>query len=218
MNGPQDLGGRHGFGAVTPEEESIRFHAEWEKRALGVTLAAGGLGYWNIDASRHARESLPAAIYYGSSYYEIWLRALEVLLQDAGEVTQAELSEGRAHRPGLRSERCLKPEAVAGVLAAGGPADRPGPAPGFAVGDTVRTRNHQPVGHTRLPGYARGVRGVITAVHGAHVYPDSNAHFQGEAPQPLYTVKFSGTELFGADADPNLTVSIDAWEPYLEHA
>jgi nitrile hydratase len=82
----------------------------------------------------------------------------------------------------------------------------------------VRTRNLQPSGHTRLPSYARNCCGVITASHGAHVYPDSNAHFEGEAPQPLYTVRFTARELYGEDADPTLCVSIDAWESYLERA
>jgi hypothetical protein len=107
MNGPQDVGGRHGFGPVVPEDESIRFHAEWEKRVLGVTLASAALGYWNIDASRHARESLPPAIYYGASYYEIWLRGLEALLQRAGEVSEEELADGRAIAPGIRTDRRL---------------------------------------------------------------------------------------------------------------
>ncbi|MCU4652299.1 nitrile hydratase subunit beta [Roseibacterium sp. SDUM158016] len=218
MNGPQDIGGRHGFGAVIPEDESVRFHAEWEKRVLGVTLAAGALGYWNIDASRHARESLSPAIYYNASYYEIWLRALEILLERAGEVSADELRAGQAQAPGQRVDRCLKPDAVAAVLAKGGPTARPGPAPRFRVGDRVRTRNHQPKGHTRLPGYARGHVGVVTLLHGSHVYPDTNAHFEGERPCPLYTVRFDAVELFGEDADPTLSVSIDAWEPYLEQA
>ncbi|MEC3862452.1 nitrile hydratase subunit beta [Mesobacterium sp. TK19101] len=218
MNGPQDIGGRHGFGSVQPEDETVRFHGAWEKRVLGVTLAAGALGYWNLDASRHARESLPPKIYYGASYYEIWLRALEALLQTAGEVTAEELAAGHAQSPGKRTERRLSPEAVPGVLAKGGPTDRSGPAPVFAVGDRVRTRNHQPAGHTRLPGYARGRTGTVIAIHGAHVYPDSNAVFAGEAPCPLYTVRFDASELYGTDADPTLTVSIEAWEPYLERA
>ena len=86
------------------------------------------------------------------------------------------------------------------------------------MGDKVRTRNHQPSGHTRLPGYARARSGVVTAVHGSHVFPDTNAHFEGEEPCPLYTIRFDAAELFGADADPTLSVSIDAWEPYLERA
>jgi nitrile hydratase len=223
MNGPQDVGGRHGFGRViprgaAPEDEAVRFHADWERRALGLTLAAAALGHWTIDAARHARESLPPAVYYGSSYFRIWLTALEDMLVAAGEVTRAELAEGRAQGPGLRPERRLQAEAVAEVLARGGPTARPGPAPAFAVGDRVRARNHQPAGHTRLPGYARGHAGTVTAVHGCHVFPDSNAHFEGEAPCPLYTVAFAAADLFGAGADPTLTVSIDAWEPYLERA
>ena len=82
----------------------------------------------------------------------------------------------------------------------------------------MRTRNHQPAGHTRLPGYARGCTGTVTALHGSHVFPDTNAHGEGEQPQPLYTVRFAATDLYGPDADPSLTVSIDAWEPYLERA
>ncbi|MEL6582652.1 MAG: nitrile hydratase subunit beta [Pseudomonadota bacterium] len=218
MNGPQDLGGRHGFGPVDVASGDEMFHAAWEKRVLGITLAAGALGYWNLDASRHARESLSPAIYYNASYYEIWLRALERLLQDAGEVSGAELAAGQSSAPGLRADRCLKAEAVSAVLKRGGPTDRPGAASAFSVGDRVRLRNHQPAGHTRLPGYVRGCTGVITLLHGAHVYPDSHARFDGEQPQPLYTVSFKATEVFGADADPALTLSVDAWEPYLERA
>ncbi len=218
MNGPHDLGGRHGFGPVVPEPEGTLFHADWEKRVLGMTLAAAALGYWNIDASRHARESLPPAIYYNASYYEIWLRALINILIDAGEVTEAEASTGVSTAPGKRADRKMPASAVPGVLAKGGPADRPGAAPQFAVGDQVRTRNIQPAGHTRLPAYARGRAGIIVAIHGAHVFPDSNAHFAGEAPEPLYTVAFAATELYGADADPTLTVHIEAWEPYLDRA
>ena len=40
----------------------------------------------------------------------------------------------------------------------------------------------------------------------------------GENPQWLYTVVFEGAELWGADADPTVKISIDAFEPYLEPA
>jgi nitrile hydratase len=218
MNGPQDLGGRHGFGAVVPEPEHVQFHAEWEKRVLGLTLASASLGYWNIDISRHARESLPPAVYYNASYYEIWLRALENLLERAGEVTAEERAAGHAQNPGHRPERRLAPEAVPQVLSKCAPTERQGPAPRFQIGDRVRTRNHQPKGHTRLPGYARGAVGMVTALHGCHVYPDTNGHGLGENPCPLYTIRFDAAELFGEDADPTLSVSIDAWEPYLDRA
>ena len=45
-----------------------------------------------------------------------------------------------------------------------------------------------------------------------------NPHGKGENPQWVYTVVFAGPEIWGEDADPTLTVSIDAWESYHEPA
>jgi nitrile hydratase beta subunit len=219
MNGPQDLGGQMGFGPVAPEKNEPIFHAEWEKRALGVTLAAGAMGAWNIDESRHARESLHPADYYSSSYYEIWTKALEVLLQRHGFITAKDLAEGKAVDPTATPKWVLKADNVPTVLAKGGPCDRTIEAgPRFKAGDRVRTKNFNPEGHTRLPRYARGKIGVIEAPRGGFVFPDSNAHGAGEAPQHIYTVVFDGREIWGEGADPTLSVSIDAWESYLEPA
>jgi hypothetical protein len=93
------------------------------------------------------------------------------------------------------------------------------PAPArFKVGQRVRTKVIHPATHTRLPRYARGRLGTIEAVRGCHVFPDSTAIGAGENPQWLYTVVFDGRELWGENTDPTLTVSIDAFEPYLEAA
>lgn len=54
-------------------------------------------------------------------------------------------------------------------------------------------------------------------MQGSFVFPDDNAHGRGESAQWLYTVVFDGGEIWGEGADPTLTVSIDAWESYLEH-
>ena len=219
MNGPQDLGGQMGFGAVAQEADEPVFHAEWEKRALGVTLASGALGAWNIDESRHARESLHPAVYYNSSYYEIWIRALELLLQRHGFVSAEELAEGRALEESAPPRGTLKREDVAAALARGGPCDRPAAAAArFKAGDRVRTRNFHPEGHTRLPRYARGKSGVVEAMRGSFVFPDTNAHGQGENPQWVYTVVFDGREIWGEEIDPSLSLSVDAWESYLEPA
>ncbi|WP_269930292.1 nitrile hydratase subunit beta [Aminobacter sp. HY435] len=219
MNGPHDLGGQMGFGPVTPEKDERCFHAEWEKRALGVTLTAGAMGAWNIDESRHMRESLHPADYYASSYYEIWIKALERLLQRHRFVTANDLAAGEAVDSAATPKRVLKAENVSAALAKGGPCDRPVEgAAHFAVGQRVRTRNFHPTGHTRLPRYARGKMGVIDAVREGFVFPDSNAQGNGENPQRVYTVVFSGAELWGEGADPMLEVSIDAWESYLEPA
>ncbi|MEK6441732.1 nitrile hydratase subunit beta [Pseudonocardia sp. T1-2H] len=215
MNTVADLGGMMGFGPVRPEPEDERFHADWERRALALTLAAALPGGWTIDASRSARESLPPGEYLTSSYYAIWIKALERLLVGAGLVGADELAERRALRPGVPGP-VLTAAAVPGVLATGSPAERPVDSPSrFAVGDRVRTRNVHPLGHTRLPRYARGKEGVIERVHGAHVLPDSNAHRAGEQPEWLYTVRFPGRELWGEAADPGLTVEIEAFESYL---
>ncbi|KQV28270.1 nitrile hydratase subunit beta [Rhizobium sp. Root1203] len=219
MNGPHDLGGQMGFGPVAPEKDEPYFHAEWEKRALGLTLSGGALGAWNIDESRHARENIPPADYLSATYYEIWMRALEALLQRHGFVSGGEIDTGHKQTEGTKPKRVLKADMVAGVLAKGGPCDRPADAPArFAAGDVVRTKNFNPTTHTRLPRYARAKVGVVEAVQGSFVFPDDNAHGRGENPQWVYTVAFDGDEIWGEGADPSLTVSIDAWESYLEPA
>ncbi|CAN7466078.1 nitrile hydratase subunit beta [Pararhizobium sp. LjRoot255] len=219
MNGAQDLGGQHGMGPIAPEKDEPYFHAEWEKRALGLTLSCGAFGAWTIDESRHARESLPPATYLAASYYEIWIRALETLLKRHGFVSATELAEGRMLEKGRAPKRILTADMVPGVLAKGGPCDRRvAEAPVFAVGQRVRTRNFNPETHTRLPRYARAKTGIVEAVQGSFVFPDDNAHGKGENPQFVYTVVFDAVEIWGEGADPSLTVSIDAWESYLERA
>jgi nitrile hydratase len=211
MNGPHDLGGQMGFGPIAPETDEPYFHAEWEKRALGITLSCGAFGAWTIDESRHARENIAPADYLAASYYEIWTRALEVLLERHGFVTAAEIDAGHKLVEGAAPQRILKADMVAGVLAKGAPCNRPvDDLPRFVKGQRVQTKNINPATHTRLPRYARGKVGVIEMVQGSFVFPDDNAHGRGENPQ--------WRDVWGADADPSLTVSIDAWESYLEPA
>ena len=136
-----------------------------------------------------------------------------------GFATRAELLSGNAQQAGAIPKRVLKAEMVSAALTKGGPCDRPvGDAPRFTVGEEVRTRNFNPQTHTRLPRYARAKTGIVEAVQGSFVFPDDNAHGKGENPQWLYTVVFNGGEIWGEGADPTLTVSIDAWESYLEPA
>jgi nitrile hydratase len=62
----------------------------------------------------------------------------------------------------------------------------------------------------------RGHIGLVERLHGCHVFPDAVVAGKGEDPQWLYTVVFDGRELWGADADPTVKISIEAFEPYLE--
>jgi nitrile hydratase beta subunit len=223
MNSVHDMGGMQGFGPVQPETDEPLFHAQWEARALAMTVAMGACGQWNIDLSRSARESLPPAVYLNSSYYEIWLRGLEHLLLDRGLVSADELRSGHLLQPPLPLARVLHADAVDAALAAGSPATRPSGMPArFALGDRVRARNLHPPGHTRLPRYVRGHTGTVQRVHGTHIFPDRHVLHPvppfDQTPEWLYTVVFDGAELWGPDADPTLQVSMDAWEPYLEAA
>ncbi|WP_341898849.1 nitrile hydratase subunit beta [Ferrovibrio terrae] len=220
MNGGADMGGMQGFGPVRHEgEHEPKFHAAWEKRVLAMTLAVGATGQWNIDMSRSARESLPPPQYFAKTYYEIWLAGIEKLMIERGMLSAAEIEAGHMLAPPKPLPRILTREAVPVVLAKGGPTERPSDQPArFKAGDRVRAKNIHPTGHTRLPRYVRGHIGTIELLHGAHVFPDSNAQGQGEQPQWLYTVRFAGRELWGPDADPTLSVSVDAWDSYLEPA
>lgn len=219
MNGAQDLGGMHGFGPVEPETNEPVFHAEWEKRAFALTLAMAMPGQWNIDMSRFARENRPPGEYLAMSYYQIWFAALETMLKERALMADDEIAAGHSLRAPKKVARILSPADVAQVLYRGAPTERATKsAAKFKTGDRVRAKTINPVTHTRLPRYVRGRVGAIERVIGCHVFPDSNALGAGENPQWLYTVCFDGRELWGADGDPTVAVSVDAWEPYLERA
>lgn len=212
-----DLGGCPNAERVRPEPEGELFHAAWERRALALTLAMGATGSWNIDMSRAARETLPD--YARLSYYQIWIAALEQLLVERALLRPDELAAGRALHPPVPVARVLRAADVPAALAKGSTTERPPTALArFQPGDRVRSRRDRVAHHTRLPGYAHGKPGVIESVHGAHVFADSHAQGQGEQPQWLYRVAFSGAELWGADAARGSSVALDAWESYLEPA
>jgi nitrile hydratase len=216
MNGVHDMGGMHGMGPIAPEPNEPVFHERWEARVYALNRAVGFVGKWNIDAGRHSRERIPPADYLRMSYYEKWLAGLIMLLQESGLATEAELESGRPAPGSAKATPALTTERVAAVVAARGSFDRPvNTPPRFAVGQPVRTKKINPTGHTRLPRYARGRIGIVDRVHGAHVFPDSNAHFRGEDPQHLYSVRFSARELWGEEAAPRDSVYIDLWESYL---
>jgi nitrile hydratase subunit beta len=203
-----DLGGQDVPGAIVQESEGEHFHAPWEPRVMALVVAMGPTGMSNIDMNRAARETLPN--YRDLSYYEIWLAALEKLAMLKGMLGDS---------PPLPNQ-VLHAESAMAAIKRGFPASRSATRPArFSVGRSVRTAAVQPPHHTRLPAYARGKVGVIELVHGAHVFPDSNAQELGEAPQWLYTVAFDAREIWGDSATLQRSIiSVDAFEPYLEPA
>jgi nitrile hydratase len=212
MNGAHDAGGQMGYGRVRHETDEPVFHAAWERRLFGLSLA-NGCG-WTIDEDRAAGEALPPLKYITTSYYEHWLHSMETMLRQRGYATAGEIATGRMSEP---------PKDVTPTLAAAiGPAliarysyrrdvTRP---PQFTLGDKVRARRINPQTHTRLPRYLRGHFGSIIFNHGAHVFPDSNAVGHGENPQYLYTVEFKASDVWGTTTAS--TICADLWEPYLE--
>jgi len=214
VNGVHDMGGMANLGPISPEPDEPVFHEGWEGRVHAMTVASPTRG--NIDAGRHQRELIPGPQYLAMSYYEKWFASLSALLLKHGLVTPQELASGRADPKASRATPRLAAAAVTAAMTTPGSYVREAAPAQFAVGDRVRARNLNPPGHTRLPRYVRGREGVVTALHGAHVFPDSNAHGKGEDPRPLYTVRFSATELWGPDAHPKDSVSLDLWELYLE--
>ncbi len=218
MNGIHDLGGMTCFGPIVREENEPVFHAPWERRVFAMTILAMG-AVDTLDAFRHAIERMDPLQYLTSTYYEHWLAALETLLVERGLATPEELATGSARlTEGTRTP--IPPDAVAEIVRRGVPADRPAAqgVPRFRPGDQVMARNLHPLGHTRLPRYVRGKRGVIARVHGTFVYPDTNAHEGGERPQPVYSVRFSARELWGPTAAERDSVYLDLWEEYLDQA
>jgi nitrile hydratase beta subunit len=219
LNGVHDMGGMDGFGKVEAEPNEPVFHERWEGRVMAMVRAMGAQGAFNIDMSRFYRERLPPHVYLASSYYKKWFLGLQDMLVAKGYVADDEIRNGHALAAAKPLKRgAFRLDDVERVMVRGR-FGRPAIAPAkFKVGDRVRARNIHPVTHTRLPRYVRGHVGVIERDHGCHVFPDSAALGAGENPQWLYTVVFEAAELWGADADPTVKVSIDAFEPYLEPA
>jgi nitrile hydratase beta subunit len=218
MNGVHDMGGMDGFGKVEVEPNEPPFHESWEGRVLALQRALGYAGAWHIDDSRFAQETLPPQDYLAASYYWRWALGMQKNLLERGFVGPDEIATGHALRPGKQLPRKLTPEVVRGGMTRSSFfRQQQGPAR-FKPGDRVRTANIHPKSHTRLPRYARDKQGVVELIHGCHAYPDSVAAGRGDDPQWLYTVVFDGREIWGADADPGLKISIDAFEPYLEPA
>jgi len=193
VDGVHDLGGMHGFGAVPIEADEPLFHEPWEGRVwrmLGTVM-----GHTTIDRFRYTIEQMPPAEYLASRYYERWLWAIERLAAEQG------LLDGDT-----------EPVAV----------PRPSPAiptwdGRFHRGDLVRVRNPVTRGHTRVPRYLRRHAGRVEAVAFAWPNPGESAATgtYGE-PELVYTVAFSGSDLFGAAADH--TVAADLGESDLEEA
>lgn len=223
MNGVFDLGGTDGLGPVKIEEDEPVFHAEWEKAVFAMFASCFRAGLFGVDQFRHGIELMDPAEYLLGNYYEHWAHSFEHYAEKAGVIDPKELDERTEfylENPDAPLPEREDPELLEFVDAAvkgGAPAHRESnKTAAFKVGDVVTIADDSPIGHTRKARYVRGRTGEITGAHGAYIYPDAAGNGLGEAPEHLYTVRFTGRELWGEDvADPNAVTYFDVWEPYL---
>ncbi|GII32048.1 nitrile hydratase subunit beta [Planotetraspora mira] len=213
-----DMGGTRGWGLTHPPriDEPV-FEERWQGRAFALGILAIPVAGWNVDAFRHATERLDRTAYLDDGYYGRWLNSAELMLTESA-ILAPDAIDARARN--LRGEHVEEPPtpepARPGYApAAEGSLRTVDAAPAFAAGERVRARDMSPPGHTRLPAYARGHTGVVELVQPAEVLPDTNAHFLGENPQYVYSVRFDSRELWGAGAEP-FAVTVDLFESYLE--
>jgi nitrile hydratase subunit beta len=220
MDGIADMGGTDGWGpAPRPVPGQPVFAETWEGRAFALTLLMPQVSGQNPDAFRHALERLDRTAYLDDGYYGRWLNGAELMLVESAILAPGAI-DARARR--LRGEDVEEPPIPEPnkpdyAPTAPGSLRNVDVAPAFAVGDRVRARSTSSAGHTRLPRYVRGHTGVVELVQPAALLPDTHAHFQGENPQHVYTVRFDSHELWGTNAE-TFTLTIEMFESYLMSA
>lgn len=189
----------------------------WQGRAFALALLSTWVSGRNIDAFRHAQERLDRAAYLDDGYFGRWLNGAELMLTDSAILTPGAIGARARNLRGEDVEEPPIPEPARPnyVPTAKGSLRTVDSVPAFTVGERVRAKDISSPGHTRLPGYVRGRTGVVELIQPAAVLPDTNADFQGENPQYVYSVRFGSRELWGADAEP-FAVTAELFESYLE--
>jgi nitrile hydratase len=221
MDLSDDLGGTPGWGRLQPPapDEPV-FAQPWYARTFAITLLTiGGISGRNLDSFRYTLARLDHDAYHRDGYYGRWLNASESMLVDSAILAPGAV-EARARA--LRGERVPEPPAPEPARPDHTPAG-PGSLrdidtrPVFSPGQRVRALAEKPAGASRLPAYVRGHTGTVEALQPASVLPDTNAVFDGENPQHVYSVRFASRELWGADAE-DFDLTIELFESYLEPA
>ena len=149
-----------GFGPIGLEPDEPWFHAPWERRAFGLTLAMGATGSLEHrhDAGTRARACRPPNI-CRRAITRSGPKGLEKLSFRPASSARRSCAWAGAHGASAGQAR---PEGRrrSGHAGTGGPADRPRSTRRASPSATRScTRNMHPSGHTRLPRYARGKPG-----------------------------------------------------------
>ncbi|MEE9388524.1 MAG: nitrile hydratase subunit beta [Paracoccaceae bacterium] len=213
MDGIHDLGGKQGFGPI-PIGDNVCFHHDWERRMWAIARSDVLPPGCTIDWFRHSIETMAPGNYLTLAYFNKWCTTHLMLALDAELITLDEIAAGHMDTPAEPAPALTLDQ----VIAAGRKQTRDfscetmTPAR-FGLNDTVTTRRHINANHTRLPAYARNATGTVIRHHGAHLLADKGAQGLHEA-EHLYTVSFGAPELWGKDANPIDTVTLELWESY----
>jgi nitrile hydratase len=221
MNSIHDLGGMDGF-TLPERDQGPVLKEEWERQLWGSVMAvwARSIGGYR-GGSRADLERIPPALYLTMPYYAKWLYGQEVSLVESGLATNEELDnpDGPMNIPQIPGFVPATPADVAAFITGDSSYELAATVPPrYGVGDEVIVRNEHPAGYTRVPRYVRGHRGVIQKHHGVHVFEDDVAKGEDPGQQHLYTVTFTGPELWGSRGRENDRISADLWEIHLETA
>jgi nitrile hydratase len=184
-----------------------------------LALLSNRLAKGNVDSFRHALERLSPTEYLDEGYFGRWLNGAELTLTERAILAPEAIDARARNLSGEQTTEPATPQPVTSDYApsAEGSLRTVDAQPAFAVGERVRAKNISRTGHSRLPRYVRSHVGVVELVQPASVLPDTNAHFEGENPQYVYTVRFDSRDLWGADAEP-FALAIELFESYLERA
>jgi nitrile hydratase subunit beta len=218
VDGIADMGGTPGWGSMhPPRRDEPVFKEPWEPRAFALAIFSNRVSGGNLDSFRHALERLDRAHYIDDGYYGRWLNAGELRLIDSAILAPGAIDARARNLRGEHVEEPPIPEPAKPDYAptAEGTLRSLDTAPAFAVGERVRAKDMSVPGHTRLPRYVRGHVGVVDIIQPAGVLPDSNAHFLGENPQYVYSVRFDSRDVWGVDAE-SFELTIELFESYLE--
>jgi nitrile hydratase beta subunit len=218
MNTIHDLGGMDGF-TLPERDQGPALKEDWERALWGLAWSQAIPGY--SGGLRVDLERIPPDLYLTLPYYAKWLYGEEQALLRSGLATAEELEnpDGPLTMPDFPNFTPPGPaETIQGLASDNSDERKATVAPRFSPGDEVLVKNQHPSGHTRVPRYARGHQGVIQAHHGVHRYLDDVVGNEDPNQQHLYTVTFTGSELWGDRGNPNDRISAELWDFHLEPA
>lgn len=217
MDGIHDLGGKQGHGPVPVQSGDADFAHDWERRMWGLARAGIAHGI-TIDWFRHGLERMVPSDYLSFAYFQKWATNFLMMMIDNGQITFDEVVAGHSNRKAEGAPAMSLDEMLEFQRGLHTDFSRPIDTPAkYGLGDVVTTKSHTTAAHSRLPQYAQGRSGRIIACHGAHLLPDQGAKGVHVA-EHLYTVEFSSRELWGNDANPRDSVTLELWESYFVQA